>query len=89
MMDGYCYDASCFPSSTVSLPDPTNNEIRVRAQELWIERGCPWGSPEQDWEKATRQLFRERNYREWDMEHAGDWNARPPPFMWMPGDRND
>lgn len=88
-MDGYCYSSADFPSTQVSLPDPTLDEISTRAKYLWIERGCPIGSPEVDWEKAKRQLNHERDYREWDAENAGDWNAIPPPFMWMPGDRND
>ena len=89
MMDGYCFNTSEFPDTSIRLPDPTDDEIRERANTLWIERGCPIGSPDNDWAKARRQLFRERDYREWDMNNAGDWNARPPPFMWMPGNPNN
>ena len=30
--------------------------ISRRAYELWVERGCPEGSPEQDWYKAESEL---------------------------------
>ena len=31
-------------------------EIAALAYELWVERGCPDGSPEEDWYRAERQL---------------------------------
>ena len=34
----------------------TVNEIALRAYQLWQERGCPIGSPEQDWLEAERQF---------------------------------
>jgi hypothetical protein len=30
--------------------------ISKRAYELWVERGCPEGSPEQDWYLAESEL---------------------------------
>jgi hypothetical protein len=30
--------------------------IAVRAYELWLERGCPNGSPEQDWYRAEQEF---------------------------------
>jgi hypothetical protein len=30
--------------------------IRTKAHELWILRGCPKGSPEEDWDQAERLL---------------------------------
>ncbi len=33
--------------------------IRELAHTLWVERGCPIGSPETDWEKAERRLAAE------------------------------
>ena len=33
------------------------NSIRVKAYELWIARGCPEGTAEQDWLEAERQLL--------------------------------
>jgi len=31
-------------------------EIQKLAYELWLERGCPIGSPEDDWYRAEEQL---------------------------------
>ena len=36
---------------------PAHNEIAVLAYALWQERGCPDGSPEEDWLKAEQQLI--------------------------------
>lgn len=33
-----------------------HNEIEFLAYLHWIERGCPWGSPEQDWFRAESEL---------------------------------
>jgi hypothetical protein len=35
---------------------PTTAEIAERAYRLWIERGCPEGSDEQNWLDAEREL---------------------------------
>jgi hypothetical protein len=32
-------------------------EIEERAYQSWIERGCPMGSPEEDWYRAERELI--------------------------------
>ena len=32
-------------------------EIEERAYQSWIERGCPMGSPEEDWYRAERDLI--------------------------------
>lgn len=32
-------------------------EIEERAYLSWIERGCPMGSPEEDWYRAERELI--------------------------------
>jgi hypothetical protein len=31
-------------------------EIAERAHQLWVERGCPEGSPEEDWFRAAEEL---------------------------------
>lgn len=31
-------------------------EIKLRAYELWVERGSPEGSADQDWHQAEREL---------------------------------
>lgn len=33
-----------------------HKEIEVRAHELWQKRGCPEGSPEEDWLQAAKEL---------------------------------
>ena len=40
------------PSGRAIAPDA----ISKRAYELWLERGCPGGSPEEDWYKAELEL---------------------------------
>ena len=34
-------------------------EIASLAYQFWLERGCPIGSPEQDWFRAEDELQRE------------------------------
>jgi len=37
--------------------EPTSEDVvSKRAYELWLERGCPEGSPEEDWYRAEREL---------------------------------
>jgi Protein of unknown function (DUF2934) len=38
---------------------PEREEIAQRAYELWCERGCPHGSPQEDWYRAERELSSE------------------------------
>jgi hypothetical protein len=35
---------------------PTEAEIADRAYQLWMERGCPEGTDQQDWLEAEREL---------------------------------
>lgn len=35
---------------------PTHEEIAILAQQYWIERGRPFGSPEVDWLRAEATL---------------------------------
>ena len=39
---------------------PTHSEISERAYCCWHQRGCPEGSPEEDWHRAERELREER-----------------------------
>ena len=32
------------------------NEVAALAYRVWNERGCPLGSPEEDWFRAEREL---------------------------------
>lgn len=43
----------------VGAPAPVaalEEAISKRAYQLWLERGCPEGSPEEDWYRATSEL---------------------------------
>jgi hypothetical protein len=35
---------------------PTREDIERLAYRLWLERGCPAGTPEQDWDRAEQML---------------------------------
>jgi len=37
----------------------THDEIEKVAYELWQQRGCPIGSPEEDWFRAEEMLQKE------------------------------
>jgi hypothetical protein len=39
-----------------AVPGPSHEEIALRAYQLWEERGKPYGSDEEDWHLAERQL---------------------------------
>lgn len=44
-------------SPATSGPSPLNQDtIASRAYELWQVRGCPIGSPEEDWFRAETEL---------------------------------
>jgi len=44
-------------SARIGRSVPGNqDEIAALAHELWQARGCPEGSPEEDWFQAERQL---------------------------------
>lgn len=42
-----------------SKPFPTEDQIRARAYQLFIERGCVPGNPVVDWLDAEQQLIEE------------------------------
>jgi hypothetical protein len=51
-------------SSIVNLADAVDTthvfdakEIEVRAYLSWLERGCPEGSPQEDWYRAEKELL--------------------------------
>jgi hypothetical protein len=55
-------DAAYYPEQhEVALADSSpaeadHDKIALRAHELWLKRGCPEGSAEQDWFEAAEQL---------------------------------
>ena len=52
--------AALSPEAAIESPDryptPTHEEIGALAHALWEARGCPEGSPEEDWLRAEREL---------------------------------
>ena len=44
------------PQSSVSTSEPTEEEIRYRAYELYLERGGEHGMDFEDWVRAEREL---------------------------------
>ncbi|MCL4742069.1 MAG: DUF2934 domain-containing protein [Phycisphaerales bacterium] len=44
------------PTAQSARPEPTQDEIRRRAYELWIVRGCRDGHELEDWLDAEREL---------------------------------
>ncbi|HWA10078.1 MAG TPA: DUF2934 domain-containing protein [Opitutaceae bacterium] len=37
-------------------PKPTHEQIARRAQQIWLDRGSPWGRDDEIWLEAERQL---------------------------------
>ena len=51
-------DATALQNSakTAATVSPTENEIATVAYQLWLERGCPHGSDQEDWFGAEAML---------------------------------
>jgi 2-polyprenyl-3-methyl-5-hydroxy-6-metoxy-1,4-benzoquinol methylase len=49
-------------STTDEHVQPSEDMIRAKAHQLWLERGCPEGSSEQDWYEAERLLIAEARH---------------------------
>lgn len=49
-------DNSPSSGASTSNGEPTREEVAALAYQLWIERGSPHGSHEEDWQKAEEQL---------------------------------
>jgi hypothetical protein len=43
-------------SETAAPATAEYSEIAALAYELWMDRGCPIGSPEEDWFQAEKEL---------------------------------
>lgn len=43
-------------NEVTAVPEPSYDEIAVRAYELWEERGRAHGSDQEDWYLAEQQL---------------------------------
>ncbi|MFZ0335407.1 MAG: DUF2934 domain-containing protein [Candidatus Acidiferrales bacterium] len=44
------------PQAKPSAADPTHEDVSTLAYSLWQARGCPEGSPEEDWFNAASAL---------------------------------
>jgi len=45
-------------AAAVETPSAVDmREVEERAYQSWIERGCPMGSPDEDWYRAERELI--------------------------------
>jgi hypothetical protein len=44
-----------------ALNQSLNEQIAALAHALWNERGCPEGSPEEDWFKAEQEIRKQQN----------------------------
>jgi hypothetical protein len=42
--------------SEIIISKPTNDEIATLAYRIWIDRGCPIGSADDDWFEAEAEL---------------------------------
>lgn len=47
--------------SVAAIAMPTEVEIAALAYRLWKDRGCPLGSPDEDWFLAETELMKDRN----------------------------
>ena len=44
----------------VTVEVPERDEIAELAYQLWVKRGCPDGSPDEDWLRAEEALLHNR-----------------------------
>jgi len=44
-------------SDATTRPGPIDSEIATAAYQLWLERGCPIGSDQEDWFRAEAMLY--------------------------------
>jgi hypothetical protein len=42
--------------SDIKISKPTDDEIATLAYRIWMDRGCPVGSPDDDWFQAEAEL---------------------------------
>ena len=46
--------------SAADISRPGNGEIAALAYQLWTDRGCPIGSPDDDWFLAEAELINQQ-----------------------------
>ncbi len=50
-------ESTAVETGEVEAPEmELEQKIAARAHELWIERGCPFGSPDEDWFRAEEEI---------------------------------
>jgi Protein of unknown function (DUF2934) len=49
-------DGTEITTEETTAMDSNFNEVAALAYRLWNERGCPLGSPEEDWFRAEQEL---------------------------------
>jgi hypothetical protein len=50
----------CEPEGPTEALPPSNRDVDALAYRLWQKRGCPQGSPEDDWFAAEQMLKSEQ-----------------------------
>ena len=45
-----------FPTAQTGASEPGEEATAILAYQLWLDRGCPLGSPEEDWFRAEQVL---------------------------------
>ena len=53
---GRASDGSKLETASLQYDPMEDKAIAQRAYECWNERGCPEGSPEEDWYRAEREI---------------------------------
>lgn len=53
-------ETTLVPNEAPAMHDELDHKLTERlAYQFWLERGCPVGSPEDDWFRAQEELRRE------------------------------
>jgi hypothetical protein len=55
-LDSVTAESPLSQAEAVATTDCNEVEVREQAYSCWQERGCPVGSPEEDWLRAEREL---------------------------------
>ena len=63
-------------------PGPTESEIAAAAYQLWLDRGCPVGSDQEDWFRAEAALKRARRDTRTEAEMVVDFRCWGPWEVW-------
>lgn len=53
--------AAAAAGASNSAPNASTDDVARLAYALWQSRGCPVGSPEEDWFRAEQELAKKRD----------------------------